>query len=416
MVLPESAISSPIVSVIVPVYNAEKYLSETLSDLLSQTLRDVEFIFVDDGSTDSSLAILQSAAEKDSRIRILHQEHKYAGCARNLGISVAKGKWFIALDADDRFEPDLLESAVVRGEEVDAQIVIFDADVLINGELLARKTLAYAAQLPFGVFKPNEDTFGAFGVTATWTKLYRLDFIREGQFLYQETFESNDIRFTIHTMARADRVVALPRVLLHYRQGITDNVQSGKDEFPFDVVKAYRSLYSMLEKDNLWEEFRKIYITRALISLVMGRALTFNSVVSAREWFEQMQRCFMKELGLDSISRNDIVGLDADVLWRRYNIFISMSFEEWLWVNIKNHMDKELKLNIKVSSFNKKIKILDRRLKLVSADMLKNKKKNHVMASSFSYRVGRFLTLPFRVVYYCFASYVRFLARNRVRE
>lgn len=381
----ESLNQSPVVSVVVPVYNAEKYLPEAIEDLQRQTLRDAEFIFVDDGSTDSSLSILQSAAEKDSRIRIFHQEHKYAGVARNLGISVARGKWFIALDADDRFEPDLLKAAVKKGEKFDAQIVIFDADVLIDGKLFEKKTLAYASQLPCGLFKPSEETFGAFGVTATWTKLYRLDFIREGQFLYQETFESNDIRFTIHTMASASRVVALPKVLLHYRQGLKENIQSGKDRFPFDVVKAYKSLRVMLEKDNLWEEFRKIYITRALISLVMGRLLTFNSVVSAHQWFDQMQGRFLKELGLDSIRQDDIVGPHADILWSKYNAFITMTFEEWLWTNIK---DKE-EQNLKLKKTNNSIAIQHEKLK----------KANDEISSSISYRVGLFITFPIRFVF-----------------
>ena len=97
-----------------PVFNEEKYLPQTLDSLRAQTMRDYELICVDDGSTDHSLEILQSYSAKDNRIRIVHQDRKGAGAARNLGFQTAIGKYTIFLDSDDLFAPELLERSYSR--------------------------------------------------------------------------------------------------------------------------------------------------------------------------------------------------------------------------------------------------------------------------------------------------------------
>ena len=92
---------NPIVSVIIPVYNQEKYLDECLSSVCGQTLRDIEIMCVNDGSTDESLKILNKYAKNDSRIHVFSQSNQGAGVARNLGLSKAKGKYLSFLDSDD---------------------------------------------------------------------------------------------------------------------------------------------------------------------------------------------------------------------------------------------------------------------------------------------------------------------------
>ena len=94
----------PAVSVIIPVYNAAEFLKDGLNSLLKQTLREIEIICVDDGSTDGSLVILKEFEKADARIRVIHQENQGAGAARNNGMDVARGKYLAFLDADDFFE------------------------------------------------------------------------------------------------------------------------------------------------------------------------------------------------------------------------------------------------------------------------------------------------------------------------
>ena len=106
--------SIPLISVIVPMYNAEIYLRQNLDSILNQTLKDIELICVDDGSTDSTLKILKEYQEKDSRIIIIQQKNQKAGIARNNGLKVAKGKYIIFLDADDFFKDTMLEELFLQ--------------------------------------------------------------------------------------------------------------------------------------------------------------------------------------------------------------------------------------------------------------------------------------------------------------
>lgn len=122
---------SPLVSVIVPVYNAERHLTECISSICNQTLQNIEIILVDDGSTDSSLSIINEFAGKDNRIKVLHQNRRFAGVARNHGLQYAQGEYVIFLDADDFFDKTLLENAYYTAHINDADIVLFGGNDLI---------------------------------------------------------------------------------------------------------------------------------------------------------------------------------------------------------------------------------------------------------------------------------------------
>lgn len=98
------------ISVIVPIYNTEKYLKRALNSLLKQTYQDLEILLIDDGSTDSSLKICQEYAKKDYRIKVFHQENKGVSVVRNFGLSVAKGEYISFLDSDDYMEPNMLQT------------------------------------------------------------------------------------------------------------------------------------------------------------------------------------------------------------------------------------------------------------------------------------------------------------------
>ena len=95
---------SPEISIIVPVYKVEKYLNECIDSILAQTFTDFELILVDDGSPDNCPALCDAAAEKDSRVRVIHQQNKGLSGARNAGINVARGNWLGFVDSDDMID------------------------------------------------------------------------------------------------------------------------------------------------------------------------------------------------------------------------------------------------------------------------------------------------------------------------
>ena len=110
--------STPKVSVIVPVYNAEKYLAECVDSILAQTLRDIEVILVDDGSTDTSPAICDASAGKDSRVKVIHKANGRAASARNAGMKIVQGEYVAVVDSDDWISPDMYEKMLAAGADV----------------------------------------------------------------------------------------------------------------------------------------------------------------------------------------------------------------------------------------------------------------------------------------------------------
>ena len=112
------------VSLVVPVYNAEKYLAKSIESMLSQSLKEMELILVNDGSKDNSLAICEEYAKKDSRITVINKKNEGACIARNTGIARAKGKYIQLADADDYIDNNMLEEQYNLAEKTNAEVVM----------------------------------------------------------------------------------------------------------------------------------------------------------------------------------------------------------------------------------------------------------------------------------------------------
>lgn len=172
-----------IVSIVIPVHNGEKYLKECLDTVVNQTLKDLEIICVNDGSTDGSLAILEDYASRDSRIKVVSQEASNAGHARNTGLAVTTGEYLSFLDADDWFELNMLETMVTAAKKDDADIVFCKA-ATFDQKTGVQSTKSFSLKerlVPKGtVFSGKdiaEDLF-QFCRTAAWDKLYKASFIK----------------------------------------------------------------------------------------------------------------------------------------------------------------------------------------------------------------------------------------------
>lgn len=141
-------------SVIIPVYNGEKYLQKCVESVQKQTLRELEIILVDDGSTDQSGAICDELARKDSRIRVLHQSNAGVSAARNAGIVAAKGEYLGFVDADDSIVPEMYASLLQIAQETDSDIVMCDATTVYTNGRTEPDTIT---QLPESRIIKNND-------------------------------------------------------------------------------------------------------------------------------------------------------------------------------------------------------------------------------------------------------------------
>ena len=172
----------PKISIIIPVYNAEGFIDETIRSLLAQTLADCEYIFVNDGSLDNSLQLLEAYAQKDLRIRVVDQVNRGISMARNAGVAIARGEYIGFMDNDDYVKPDMYEVLYNLAIANDLDIVISKTILGRDGKYIIKDSIfppdmvydsPFIQQNIIPSLLKSEDLF------AVWNKLYKRSFIEE---------------------------------------------------------------------------------------------------------------------------------------------------------------------------------------------------------------------------------------------
>lgn len=292
------------VSVIVPVYNAEKTIGECLDCIAGQTLREIEIICVDDGSQDSSLQKLREYAERDPRVKALHQENQGAGIARNTGLKEAKGKFLSFLDADDRFEKDLLESAYTVLEETRADICAYAADSFDTntGETVSYNAAFDKKYVPEKrAFCPASDehreTVMQMFNGVPWSKMFRADFIRESGLQYQRLRTTNDAFFVYSAMCKARKIATINRILVHRRKNDGVSLTQTRDLSWRCFYEALTAIRDELIRSGLYARFERTFLNRALKNVIWN--MDTLSAESADQIAALMKNEGFARLGID---------------------------------------------------------------------------------------------------------------------
>lgn len=297
------------VSIIVPVYNAEKYLEECMESILSQTYRNIEIICVDDGSTDQSAEIIKSFQKKDKRIHLIQQKNQYAGVARNHGFDVAKGEYVMFLDADDYFDQSLVEKMVsaIYGKNADIAICKskgFDEERKKEHDLLeALKLELLPEKDPFS----KKDIPGhLFQLTAgwAWDKIYRSEFLKKKNLHFQDIRVANDELFVDLAFAEAERITTVKEVLVTHRTNVASSIENTREQFwkcSYEMLAAEKE---GLEKRGLFPEVEKSFINRAA-GYIAWYACSLTNPVFFSEFYTYFQEGAGKELALSSYSEKD---------------------------------------------------------------------------------------------------------------
>lgn len=248
-----SAQGVPDVSVIIPVYNAEEYLSSCLDSILAQSLKEIEVICVDDGSTDGSAQILEEYAAKDPRVVVVRQENAGAGAARNTGLEKAAGRYVVFWDADDSFRRDALEKMCSRCDELSADLcicsarkrddetgTIYASGAYLNRKLLPRQEVFNRRSLPQYIFNVSANI--------PWNKMLRREFVLSCGLRFQELPQANDVFFSMTALYRARRICAVKDPLVIYRVENRGSLTGTASEYDLCTVRAFRAVRDELEK------------------------------------------------------------------------------------------------------------------------------------------------------------------------
>ena len=261
----------PKVSIIVPVYNVEPYLAQCLDALLVQTLHDIEVIALDDGSTDGSLAILESYAARDARLRVISKPNEGYGITMNRGIDEARAAYVGFVESDDWPEPDMFEKLYRLAQSRDCDLVKCDFfDTFEDHETLRRNL----AGLPFGRVFDTVDVPKIMLITpSTWAALYRRSFLDDNDIRHRTTPGAafQDCAFSLKCLFAARRCALLRQPLLHYRRDnprasmkSADKLFTAAEEFEeartyFQRAEERRARFAPWERLNEWRNYRWEY-------------------------------------------------------------------------------------------------------------------------------------------------------------
>lgn len=259
-------------SIIVPVYNVEKYLPKCLESLIKQTLNDIEIICVNDGSMDNSLAILKEFASRDSRIRIIDNQHQGVAKTRNTGIEQSTGEYIGFVDSDDYIDIDFFEKLYNSATKSNSDIAI--ASILKHKNFFniynAKYTKEETAITIQDKIKLCEDKKHFFFYA--WNKIYHSGFIKENNIKFSEGQIYEDVMFAIKALYYSNKIISVYGTKYHYieHENSLTKYKDKTGEKEQDLVKAYSELQEFCNSKNIEIPERLNYYTKENFGFILN--------------------------------------------------------------------------------------------------------------------------------------------------
>jgi glycosyltransferase involved in cell wall biosynthesis len=245
----------PKVTIIIPVYNVEKYLRQCLDSIVNQTMQDIQIICVNDGSTDGSPAILEEYAAQDPRIEVYHQENQGGGSARNAAYPYIRGKYAYFADPDDWLELDLCQQCYDRVEVTEADFVAL--------RFFGYKSDHEWCWKPFDTSLPeirqsSEEKYEILQYAAPWRAFLRSEFLLSQNIRFVEGKRPyNDMLAFWKWVVLANRIVIHDNPLYHYRQTRSDSYQQTLNEKHLIIIETYNDIENMLKENGCYDAYKE---------------------------------------------------------------------------------------------------------------------------------------------------------------
>ncbi len=356
------------ISVVVPVYNAEDFLNDSINSILNQSFEDFEMICVNDGSTDKSLSILNEFASKDSRIKIINQENGGCGSARNTALENAQGDYVYFFDPDDYVTPDAFEKLYNNAVSNKSDLVIFKIARFRDGFPVDYKKPGFDFDKYFKGKDFNKFTFNYKDAKkyvlntsfAPWTKLYKKDLLDSySDFKFDLDVAFDDAPFHVKSMLRAKKISFVPEFFYHYRfnpNSINNTASNG-----IDIFKIIKIIEDFLTENKYMDEFKREFKLFKITQIL-------NYIIStgSDEYFNLAKQNF-KEIEIDKDFNDDLI--------KKFQLVV-------LSDNLK-----EYELKLKEYELTKKRDSLLNKNKKLKKDLENAKKLNKDILSSRSWKI-----------------------------
>lgn len=317
------------ISIIIPTYNVEKYIAQTLNSVVNQTLQEIEIIIIDNNSEDNTLEIIENYSKFDNRIKIIKNPKNYKqGFARNLGIEKAKGEYIFFLDGDDYIKINSLEKLYTKITQDNADITICTWSKFNdkNGKI-SRNDYANLKNIPK---KFDNKTFNWQDIkdnifkqtTVPWDKIYKRDFLIKNNILFPAGIFFEDNTFVFEALLKAKKISILREDLIYYRFNHKTAVTNTNNQSFMDYLTAINLVEYNLKKLNLFEELKYEFLNHKIITLYWY----FMKIQKKykQEFFTLIQHCF-KQLDIKDEEKNLLSNRALFLI----NRFTTLSFEEY---------------------------------------------------------------------------------------
>lgn len=264
------------VSVIVPVYNVEKYLEECVESLLGQTLKEIEILLIDDGSTDSSGDICERYAQQYGNISIIHKENGGQGSARNVGILNVQGKYVYYMDSDDILEKDALQFLYDEAEKAQLDVILFSAVCFSEEAELEYNPDEYQRTKLLNEVMSGEKLFaGLYTVNEYYCSIpmrfYNKEYLLDNKFIFPESIIHEDELYGFFSLIQAKNAECIPQQFYkrRFRKGST---MTGKKAYrsAMGYVYTWKELMDFYKKTK--SEYRNVYwsFAQSFLKLVIN--------------------------------------------------------------------------------------------------------------------------------------------------
>ena len=343
--------SAPCVSVVIPVYNAKRYLEVCVQSLEEQSLRSFELICVDDGSTDGSAELLGTLAKRYENLRILSLEHAGVSAARNAGIEDAVGTYLLFVDADDTADRNLLELAVQKADACSADMTIFGFDEFYG------KSDTYVPREICGKHELFERSFNLSEMSClttelttpnVWRILYRRSLLTESGIRFHEDLKAaEDLAFIYETLFVAQRITLMEQRFYHYRRDGEGSITHG--ERGDTCLRSLAYVRAFGESHGLFDDIR---IKRQLVNLVLDTIWYSLDTAHSRQEFDRIYSGYQREWQDYICSSKDLI--DGEYLGGRYRRFFDatqgVEAEDYLFYLLADKRDEIERLRMESSS------------------------------------------------------------------
>ena len=250
-----------LVSIIVPVYNIEKYINRCIDSIIKQSYKKIEVIIIDDGSTDNSSKIIDNYPQKDSRIKVIHKENGGLSSARNEGMKYASGDFLCFIDGDDYIESTMIEEMMSRSEGKDVIICGFYVDFeKANGKLKKeyKNTLSQEVNVEcdddIKQIEINENLLKTIGYA--WNKLYRKQFLEKNNLIFELNLSRiEDTEFNCRVLRKTRKFLILNKAFNHYVQRNRETLGNKKYANQLELdLRLNKCHVELLENCNIPQE------------------------------------------------------------------------------------------------------------------------------------------------------------------